>query len=124
MPGHPTMTAHRAVLFVCFLLALTGCRHGRCFRDTDCSKELICLDPDFKPAPPAKRCGEGEVRCVAGCQARCTPDSCDSNKVCGEAGCCEPRPCNLNNDCGHEDSCVDNLCRPPGNCTEPPADKE
>ena len=112
--------AHRfgCLLFLVGVLFAGGCRHGRCYRDSDCHKELVCLDPDFKAAP-AKRCAKDEVRCVAGCQARCTADSCDDDKVCGESGCCEAKACKLNNDCPRDESCIDNKCTAPGNCMEP-----
>ena len=105
------------------VLALTACRHGRCYRDTDCGRQMLCREREGQPlAAPARRCGLGEVRCVEGCQARCTEDSCSAEKVCGEGGCCERRPCKLNNDCPREESCVDNKCQSPGHCTEPGAE--
>lgn len=108
------------VLILGFLFALTSCRHGRCFRDSDCSKALVCLDPEQREAPVAKRCGPSEVRCIGGCMARCTEDNCPDGKVCGGSGCCEPRPCKLNGDCKGDDSCVDGKCSAPGRCMEPP----
>ena len=111
----------RSLVAVCALLALAGCRHGRCYRDSDCRKDLVCLDPEMVVAP-AKRCARDEVRCVAGCQARCTEVSCGDGLVCGESGCCEARSCKLNNDCPGDDSCVDNKCTPPGKCMEPSTD--
>ena len=108
------------VLILGFLFALTSCRHGRCYRDSDCNKALVCLDPEVVELKAKKRCGEGEVRCVAGCTLKCTADSCGESKVCGESGCCEPRPCKLNGDCLGDDSCVDGKCTAPGRCMEPP----
>ena len=102
------------------LFGLTSCRHGRCFRDSDCNKALICRDPDLKEAAVATRCAPLQVRCVAGCTARCTADSCDGNKVCGDSGCCERRPCKLNGDCAGDQSCVDQKCTAPGRCMDPP----
>ncbi len=114
------MTRSARFLFaVCVLFALGSCRHGRCYRTSDCHKELICVDPQLVVGP-ARRCAKDEVRCVAGCQARCTEDSCGSGTVCGESGCCEPKPCKLNNDCPSDDSCIDHKCTRAGNCTEPP----
>lgn len=107
------------VILIGFLFALTSCRHGRCYRDADCNKALVCLDPDAKEVPAAKRCAENEVRCVMGCMARCTAGGCGESKVCGESGCCEARPCKLNGDCKGEDSCVDKKCASPGRCMEP-----
>ena len=113
-----------AFLFVvCVLVGLGSCRHGRCYRDSDCHRDLVCLDPDLVVAP-AKRCGKDEVRCVAGCQARCTEDSCEAGKACGESGCCEARACKLNNDCPRDESCIDGKCMAPGKCMEPSAEGE
>lgn len=108
------------VFLFSLLFVVTSCRHGRCYRDSDCSQALVCLDPEFREAAPAKRCKEPEVKCVSGCMARCTEDSCGESKVCGASGCCEARPCKLNGDCRGDDSCVDNKCTPPGRCMEPP----
>lgn len=108
------------VFLLSFLFLLTSCRHGRCYRDTDCSKGLVCLDPEQREPAPAKRCKADEVKCVAGCMAKCTENSCEGNLVCGASGCCEPRPCKLNGDCRGDDSCVDNKCTPSGRCMEPP----
>jgi hypothetical protein len=122
MRGPDTMTT-RLVFLVSILAALAGCRHGRCYRSSDCHKDLICIDPDMVVGA-AKRCAKDEVRCVAGCQARCTEESCGTGTVCGESGCCEPKPCKLNNDCPNDQSCVDNKCRSAGRCTEPPPEVE
>gem|GEM_PF-2866218 len=108
------------VFILGFLLALTSCRHGRCYRDSDCSKELMCLDPEVREPGKAKRCAADEVKCVQGCMDRCTENSCGDSKVCGGSGCCEPRTCKLNGDCRGDDSCVDGKCMSPGRCAEPP----
>ena len=108
------------VLILGFLFALTSCRHGRCFRDSDCSKGLVCLDPEVKEPAPAKRCAAEQVRCVAGCMARCTADTCLGGTVCAESGCCEARLCKLNGDCSGDDACVDGKCAAVGKCMEPP----
>lgn len=110
----------KVFLLSVLLLGLTSCRHGRCYRDADCNKSLVCLDPDYREPAPPKRCKDDEARCVQGCVARCTADSCTGTKVCGTSGCCEARPCKLNGDCLGDDSCVDNKCMPPGRCMEPP----
>lgn len=114
----------RLFLVACLLLTLGACRHGRCFRDSDCHQDLVCLDPDLKVAAATKRCAKDEVRCVAGCQARCSAEDCGAGAVCGKSGCCEPKSCKLNNDCPHEDSCVDHKCTAPGKCMEQVDDAE
>jgi len=108
------------VLLLGFLFALSSCRHGRCFRDSDCGKSLVCLDPEVKEVAAARRCEPAQVRCVAGCVARCSADSCDEGQVCGGSGCCEPRPCKLNGDCQGDLACVDGKCTAVGRCMEPP----
>jgi hypothetical protein len=110
-----------AVVLMMLLLALTGCRHGRCYRDSDCHTDLVCLDPTMKVAAAAKRCEPGQIRCVAGCQARCSQASCGDALSCGESGCCEAKSCKLNNDCPRAESCIDGRCTAPGTCMEPSA---